>query len=29
MRAGFASVDDHLAALSKVADALDLAKAGS
>ena len=29
MRAGFASVDDHLAALSRVAEALDLAKAGS
>ena len=29
MRAGFASVDDHLAALSKVADALDLTRAGS
>ena len=29
MGAGFASVDDHLAALSKVAEALDLTRAGS
>ena len=28
MRAGFESVDDHLAALSKIADALDLTRTG-